>query len=106
MRIVPIRIRTSDLYLSVGLLHGTAIGFLGLVGPGGGLQWFLHVPTSQVGLPLSLALIGTGATLRRLEHRERASVPQSAAAELMGDQDVRESTIDAPGARRDPDRAL
>ena len=106
MRKISIRLRTSNCYLAGGLFLGAAIGILGLVFHGEGLGFFLHARTSQVGLPLSLALIGAGATLRRLEHRERASASHNAAVELTPDHVVRESTIPERGARRDLDRAL
>jgi len=88
------------------LFLGAAIAVVGLVFHGEGLRFFLHARMSQVGLPLSLALIGTGATLRRLEHRERSSEPETVAAELTADHVVREETIPVRDARRDPDQAL
>ena len=90
MRTIPIRLRTSDFYLAVGLFLGAAIAVVGLVFHGEGLRFFLHARMSQVGLPLSLALIGTGATLRRLEHRERSVEPEGTAAADTRDHVVRE----------------
>ena len=65
--------RTSRLLLASGLVLGSAIAVLGFFIPGGGQHWFLHVRTSTIGIPLSLALIAAGAVVGRLERSDAAT---------------------------------
>jgi len=76
-------VRTSRVLMNAGALLGAAIGIIGSILPhgAGGLRWFLHAPTSTVGLPFSLALIIAGAVVGRLE-REEASTDVRSSSEL------------------------
>jgi hypothetical protein len=62
--------RNSRILTASGVTLGTAVGVIGLFIPGGGLGWFLHTATGQLGVPLGVALIAAGAVARRLERSE------------------------------------
>jgi hypothetical protein len=54
-----------------GAILGAAIAVIGMFVPGGGLAFYLHTPTSTIGLPLAIALIASGAVLGRLDREPR-----------------------------------
>jgi len=56
--------------ISSGAILGVAIALIGLFMPGGALSFYLHARTALLGLPLSAALMASGAVLGRLD-RER-----------------------------------
>jgi hypothetical protein len=98
--------RTSRLLLGTGLGIGSAIALLGLTLPNAGLRWFFHVPTSRIGLPLSLALLGAGAVVRRLERDEAATALRDAALDRNFDRFFDEAAPATISAVSDRDRAL
>ena len=98
--------RNSRLLLGTGLGLGSAIALLGLILPDAGLRWFLHVPTSRIGLPLSLALLGAGAVVRRLERDEAATALRDAVLDRDVDRLLDEADPATTSPVPDRDRAL
>ena len=78
-----------------GTALGAMIGVLGAVVPGGSLNWFLHAPSAVIGLPLSIALIASGAVVRRLDHAAPRELTEEEVTRLM--QEVDALTAVKPG---------
>ena len=56
--------------LRTGAVLGAAVGFLMLWIPGGGLRWLRTATVPWLALGISVALLASGAVLRRLERHE------------------------------------
>ena len=97
--------RNSRLLLGTGLGLGSVVALLGLILPNAGLHWFLHVPTSRIGLPLSLALIGAGAVVGRLERDEAVTALRDAVRDRDADHRLHEAAMAPTGTGPDRDRA-
>lgn len=98
--------RNSRLLLGTGLGLGSVVALLGLILPNAGLRWFLHVPTSRIGLSLSLALLGAGAVVGRLERDEAATALRDAVRDRDADRRLHEAAGATTSRFPERDRAL
>ena len=98
--------RTSRLFLHAGLLLGALIAVLSMVVPNAGLHWLIHTPAGRVGLPLTLALIATGAVLGRLDRAESAAAAGRDDTRAELDRLVPDATAPTEIANHEGDRAL
>lgn len=87
--------------MGAGALLGGMIGLLGVVTPGGSLNWFFHAPSAVIGLPLSLALIASGAVVRRMDQSAPRTLTPDEVTRLMLEADAL-STVKLP--TREPSR--
>ena len=71
-----------------GTLLGGTIAVLGAWVPGGSLNWFFHAPSAVFGLPLSLALIASGAVVRRMGHGAPRTLTDEELTSLMREADA------------------